>query len=143
MEPFYIYTYIHIYIYNKVIFQNKKLIPVQSKSERDRVRHFQGPLGKDRPWSCGAGRGQGGGGSCLRVRACVRVCLSVCLGQREPNPLPGRAATSQPHLPAGKGGGPSAGGKARQAGSASSAAFSLPPRQAALCMSFQINSYFC
>lgn len=81
MEPFYIYTYIHIYIYiyNKVIFQNKKLIPVQSKSKRDRVRHFQGALEKDRPWSWGVGSGQGVGRSCLCVRECVRVriCLSV------------------------------------------------------------------
>lgn len=56
----FIYTYIHIYIYNKVIFQNTKLITVQNKSQRDRVRYFQMAMDKD-SWRWGVGGGEGRG----------------------------------------------------------------------------------
>ena len=74
----FIYTYIHIYIYNKVIFQNKKLITVQNKSQRDRVRYFQMALDKD-SWRWGVGSGEGRGQSCLCVCVCVCVCTPVCV----------------------------------------------------------------
>ena len=68
----FIYTYIHIYIYNKVIFQNKKLITVQNKSQRDRVRYFQMAMDKD-SWRWGVGGGEGRGQSCVCVCVCARA----------------------------------------------------------------------
>lgn len=67
----YIHTYIpiYIYIYNKVIFQNKKLIPVRSKSTRDRVRHFQGGPG-ERPAELRRG---------WELPLCASVCACACL----------------------------------------------------------------
>ena len=124
----FIYTYIHIYIYNKVIFQNKKLITVQSKSQRDRVRYFQMALDKD-SWRWGVGGGEGRGQSCV----CVCVCVCARMHTQYPEREREREDTAWP--PRGEGReNPLCWWQAGQAGytPASIKALSLPFSQAAL-----------